>query len=379
LRPHAARGQLLLFFLVSACGPSDSGPVRIGVALSISEIGTIPMKRGAELAAEEINASGGIGGRRLELVMRDDHADPDSAIAIAEQMYDSDVAAVIAGAYSSIALAAAPVYNGGRRPLVQLSPSASSPLLTTAGDYTFRLCPSDLAYGAALAQSASDRGLNRVAILYVNDAYGRGLRQTFVAEFSRLGGEVVELDPFLASKPEVGPYVERMVREKRVQAIVLAANQDEGLPVLRALRGSKLNVPILAADGMSGAERTNAALMEGALVASGYIALDPAERNHTFVQAYRKRFPDAGWPDQGAAATYDAVKLLAIVAAEVGSDRKAFRNRLAATGQTAPAYPGVVGRIAFDSAGDAPTVPVRIGRARGGVLVLELAGRGGRG
>lgn len=365
------RRLLLLLPLILSCSSASTGPVRIGVALSITEAGTVPMKRGAELAAAEINAAGGVNGRPLELVMRDDHGDVDSGIALAQELYDSDVPAVIAGAYSSVALAAAPVYNGGRRPLVQLSPSASSPLLSGVGPYTFRLCPSDLAYGAALAQAASDRSLNRVAILYVNDAYGRGVRQTFVAEFSRLGGEVVELDPFLATAPDVGPYLRRMLQEKRVQAVVLAANQEEGLPVLQELRSAKLNVPILAADGMSGAERTNPALMEGALVSSGYIALDPEERNLNFVNAYRKRFPEAGWPDQGAAATYDAVHLLAQVVAEVGTDRKRVRDRLAATGSSAPAYVGVVGRVAFDSAGDAPTVQVRVGRAKGGLLVLE--------
>jgi branched-chain amino acid transport system substrate-binding protein len=367
----AARGLILFLPLLLACGNDGSGPVRIGVALSITEAGTVPMKRAAELALAEINAAGGINGRPLELVMRDDFANADSGIALAQELYDSDVSAVIAGAYSSVALAAAPVYNGGRRPLVQLSPSASSPLLSGAGPYTFRLCPSDLAYGAALAQTASDRGYNRVAILYVNDAYGRGVRQTFVAEFSRLGGEVVELDPFLASAPEVGPYLQRMQREKRVQAVVLAANQDEGLPVLRELRAARLNVPILAADGMSGAERTSPALMEGALVSSGYIALDPEERNLHFVNGYRKRFPDAGWPDQGAAATYDAVHLLARVIGAVGTDRQKVRDRLAATGTSAPAYDGVIGRVAFDSAGDVPSVKVRVGRARDGVLVLD--------
>lgn len=371
LRRVPLLGPALLLPLMFACGPSDSGPIRVGIALSITEPGTIPMKLGAELAAAEINAAGGINGRPLELVMRDDFATADSAIAIAQALYDSDVVAVIAGAYSSVALAAAPVYNGGRRPLVQLSPSASSPMLSTAGEYTFRLCPSDLAYGAALAQTASDRGLNRVAILYVNDAYGRGVRQTFVAEFSRLGGEVVELDPFLSTNPDVGPYLERMVREKRVQAVILAANQAEGLPVLASIRRARLGVPILAADGMSGAERTNPTLMDGVLVSSGYIALDPEERNHDFVLAYRKRFPDAGWPDQGAASTYDAVHLLATVIQEAGTDRKAVRNRLAGTGTTYPAYAGAVGRVVFDSVGDAPSVKVRIGRVRDGMLGLD--------
>ncbi len=359
---------LLLLF---ACRTATGGPVQIGVALSITEEGTAPMKRAADLAVEEINRAGGINGRPLELVVRDDFANPDSAVAIAQELYDSDVSAVIAGAYSGLALAAAPVYNGGRRPVVQLSPSASSPLLTEAGDYTFRLCPSDLAYGGALAQVANDRGVRRAAIVYVNDAYGRGVRQTFVAEYSRLGGEVVELDPFLSLTEDIGPYLARIKKEGRAQAIVLAANQSEGLPVLRQIRNAKLGIPIYAADGMSGAERTDSALMEGVHVASGYIALDPAQRNHTFVLAYRKRFPQAGWPDQGAASTYDAVYLLADVIGQVGTDRKAVRDRLAAVGMGGPPFEGVLGPVAFDAAGDAPSIRVRVGRAQGGLLVPE--------
>lgn len=361
------RGVSLALLLSSCAG--ESGPVKIGVAFSLTEEGVLPSRYAAELAEREINAAGGIGGRPLELVMRDDFSNTDSAVAVATGLYGTDVAAVIGGVYSSVTLAAAPVYNGGRSPLVQISPSASSPLLSHAGEYTFRLCPSDLAYGAALARFASDKGLRRAAVLYVNDAYGRGVRQTFAAEYSRLGGEVIELDPFLTTSTDVGPYLARMVKERKVQAIVLAANQAEGLQVLSQIRGAKLGLPILAGDGMAGAERTDPVLMEGAFVSSGYIVGNPSAVNQKFVAAYQKMFPRAGPPDQGAAATYDAVYLLAKVIGQAGSSRDRVRNTLAKVGNADPAYDGVVGRVAFDSLGDVPELKVQIGVARSGVLV----------
>ncbi|MFN8650806.1 MAG: penicillin-binding protein activator [Gemmatimonadales bacterium] len=363
--PRAAAAVLLL--LLAGCG--GSGPVKIGVALSLQEEGIKPSRYAAELAAKEINDAGGIRGRPLELVLRDDFGDSDSSVAVANALYESDVAAVVGPAYSSMLLASAPVYNGGRRPLVQLSPSASSPLVSTAGPFTFRLCPSDLAYGAALARFASDKGFRRAAVLYVNDAYGRGVRETFAAEFSQLGGEVVELDPFLAESPDVSVYLARMAREKKVQAIVLAANQDEGLKVLGQIRDAKLALPILGGDGMAGAERTSPAMMEGVFVSSGYLVGNPAPLNRTFVAAYEKMFPRAGPPDQGAAAAYDAVKLLARVIEKTGTDRNAVREGLSHVGQGDPAYDGVVGRVAFDSLGDVPELKAQIGVARAGVLV----------
>jgi len=358
----------LLTLSLAACA-SDSRPYRLGVALSLNEPGALPSRYAAELAAREINAAGGIGGRPLELLLRDDYANSDSAVSVAEGLYRSDVSAVVGGVYSSVTLAAAPVFNGGRRPVVQLSPSASSPLLSSAGDFTFRLCPSDLAYGAALARFASDKGLRRAAVLYVNDAYGRGVRQTFAAEYSRLGGEVIELDPFLATSTDVGPYLARIARERRAQAIVLAANQGEGLQVLAQIRAAKLGLPILSGDGMAGAERTDPAIMEGVFVSSGYIVGNTSPINRKFVAAYQKAFPRAGPPDQGAAATYDAIYLLAKVLGEAGSDRGRVRNTLARIGNDDPAYDGVVGRVAFDSLGDVPDLKVQIGVARSGALV----------
>jgi branched-chain amino acid transport system substrate-binding protein len=359
---------MLLAGGLGGCG-GDRGPIRLGVALGLHEAGTMPMRLAAQLAVKEINAAGGIAGRPLSLVERDDHGSTDSAVAVAQSLYDSDVSAVIGGAYSGVTLAAAPVFNGGRRPVVQISPSASSPLLTQAGDYTFRLCPSDLAYGAALAQFASDRGMRRAAVLYVNDEYGRGVRQTFAAEFSRLGGEVLELDPFLAARPDAGPYLARIAEERRAQVIVLAANQEEGLPVLSQIRAARLGLPVIAGDGMVGAERTSPAMMEGVFVSSGYLVGGPAAINRRFVAAYRKANPGAGPPDQGAAASYDAVYLLARVLRETGPDRNRIRATLARVGNGAPAYDGVVGRVMFDAAGDVPSLRAQIGVARNGVLV----------
>ncbi len=364
-------GPMLLLLgmalLASSCR-SSTEPIRIGLALTLSDAGVLPTRLGAELAAREINDSGGIDGRRVELVLANDFGDPDSAAALAVRLYDSDVSAVIGGAYSSVTLAAAPVYNGGRRPLVQLSPSASSPQLSRAGDYTFRLCPSDLAYGAVLARFAIQRGYGRAAMLYVNDGYGRGVRRSFEHEYARWGGELVEVDPFLERAPSVEAYLARIAREHVVDVLILMANQDEGLTVLRQIEASGLKLPVLASDGMTGAGRVAPGVMEGVFVSTAYIATDSREENRRFVADYQRAYSKAGLPDQGAAAGYDAVRLLASAARGVDS-RSQLRNRLAAVGTGVAAFDGVVGRVSFDSLGDVPTLAARMGVVRRGELV----------
>ncbi len=364
---HARWSLALSLSLLFGCG-GQGDPILIGLALPLGDPAVFPMVRAAKLAVEEINASGGIGGRLIELVERDDFGDPDSAVSVANDLYDGSVVAVIGSAYSGATLAAAPIYNGGGNPVVQISPSASSPAVTGAGDYTFRVCSSDLEYGAALARWARQKlQLGRAAVLYVNDEYGRGVRHTFASEFTRLGGEIVELDPFLAVQPEVAPYVERIGRTRGADVLVLAANQAEGIDVLRKIREAKLGLPILGGDGFVGIESREPAA-EGMYVSSGYLAGTNTPANRKFVEAYRRMYPAAGPPDQGAAATYDVVYLLRDVVARAGTDRRRIRETIAGIGSESPAFEGVLGPIAFDKNGDVPTLGVKIGVVRNGAL-----------
>lgn len=332
------------------------------------------MKLAAELAAEEINASGGINGRRLELVARDDYADPDSAVFVASDLYESDVSAVVGHLFSSTTLAAAPVYNGGTDPLAAISPSSSSPEVSTAGDHTFRICPSDLAHGAALAHWVRERlGFERGAVLYLNDQYGRGIRQTFVEQFVRLGGRLQAIDPYLGDKPDVGPYLDRLAKAKWIEFLVVAGNKGEAEEVIRQARRRGLTVPVLGGDGLEGIEAAGS-LAEGVYLTSSYFPTLTTEANRKFVEGYRKKFPDAGMPNQPAAATYDAIYLLRDVIARAGTDRQAVRRALAAVGSETPAFEGVTGVVAFDAAGDVPAQNVYIGMVRDGAV--EVANRG---
>jgi branched-chain amino acid transport system substrate-binding protein len=360
--------------LATACGAGDGGPVRIGVAGSFSDpIGT-PMQLAVELAADEINASGGIGGRPVELVIRDDYADPDSAVFIANDLYESGVSAVIGHIFSGMSLAAAPIYNGGPDPVAAISPSSSSPELSTAGDYTFRICPSDLAHGAALAHWVAERlRFTRGAVLYLNDQYGRGIRRTFVTEFTRLGGQLESIDPYLGDKPEVEAYLDRLARSRKSEFLVLAGNLGEAEEIIRQARRRGLAMPVLGGDGLEGIHEAGA-LAEGVYLTSAYFPNLATEANRRFVEAYRRKYPGAGIPNQPAAAAYDAMYLLRDVIARAGTDRAAVRRALAGVGSATPPFEGVTGTVAFDAAGDVPDQNVHIGVVRNGnVIVAEDA------
>ncbi len=332
------------------------------------------MKRAAELAVEQLNAQGGIRGRPIQLVERNDFANPDSAVFVATDLYNAGVVAVVGHLWSGQTLAAAPVYNGGPAPVVALSPSSSAPDVSDQGRYTFRLCPSDLAHGAALARWIRNRlGLERGAVLYLNDEYGRGVRKTFAQEFGRLRGELLSVDPYLGDTPDVTPYLERLAKNARAQFIVVAGNRNEAEEVLREARKRNVNVPLLGADGLEGIEQAGP-LAEGSYVSQAYLPSIDRPANRKFVEAYRRKYPDAGLPNQPAAATYDAIYLLREVIGRAGIDREAVRSALAGVGTTTPAFEGVTGRLAFDSLGDVPASEVHIGVVRAGSLRLAEGG-----
>lgn len=364
--------RLLIGWLIlslSACNWSQE-PVRIGLAGSLSDPVGIPMKRAAELAAEEINARGGIGGRPLELVERDDYADPDSAVFVATDLYEAGVSAVIGHLFSTTTIAASPVYNGGRDPVAAISPSSSSPEISTAGDYTFRICPSDLAHGGALARWVYDTlGLHRGAVLYLNDQYGRGVRQAFVRDFTRRGGELVAIDPYLGDTPAVGAYLDRLVKLGTAQFLVVAGNRAEAEEILRQTRTRGLRVPVLGGDGLEGIEEAGA-IAEGVYLSSAYLPTLNTPANRAFLLAYRKKYPSAGLPNQPAAATYDAVYLLRDVIARAGPKRQDVRRALARLGSQDPPFRGVTGTMAFDIRGDVPYQAVYIGIVQDGGVHL---------
>lgn len=323
----------------------------------------------ARLAVKEINAAGGVRGRPLELVERDDSAQNSLAIAIAQFFRDStDVVAVIGHLTSGTTIAAADIYNGGRNPVVEISPSASNPDLTGIGRYTFRVCATDLVHGSALAQFAFNRlNARAAAIIYLNDDYGRGILTTFSQDFLGLGGTITSVDPVLPSLRDLSPYLERLQRSGRAQVIMVAGDRATASLVLRQARARGIRLPIIGGDGLSGIE-AEGALAEGVYLTSNYLPEKPGEANAAFLRAYAAEYGGAR-PDHRGAGAYDALRLIARVVGQVGTRRARVRDGLAAVSGAA-AYEGVTGTIAFDDRGDVPEKRVVVGVVRSGRITL---------
>jgi branched-chain amino acid transport system substrate-binding protein len=328
--------------------------------------------RGAQLAAAEINADGGIGGDSLVLLPKDDGADKGKAIEIAAQLVkDKRVVALAGPVNSGTTTAAAPIYNGEagtvKGALPQVATTATSPDVSRLGDWTYRIASSDSANAVALAAAA--RQLSpAVAVMYVNDDYGRGLAGSFRSALLAAGGQVPEYDPFSDSTADFTPYLRRM-QQRGVQTVFIAGLDVAGGAIIRQARGLGMQARFVGGDGLVPLAGKGAAY-EGTMVGLLYHR-DAGERARAFAQAYRARYGSD--PDPFAAAAYDAVKLLAAAARANGPTREGIQRYLHTLGQNggAPVFQGATGDIRFDEHGDPLQKEFAVGVITNGIIQLN--------
>lgn len=364
-RPPALHPLLPLLVLTLAC--ADGGtPVHFGMAGPFTQGFGLANRRGAELAAAEINAAGGIKGDSLVIVYEDDGGEGSKAAAVAQGFVDDPrVSAVVGHVTSGAMMAAAKVYDGN---IAAVATTASSADLTGISPWAFRVISSDSANGVDLARFAKRLGKKRAAILYENDAYGRGLADAFRRNFE---GEVISIDP-IGYEGRRAPIYMEWLHARNPDLVFIAGTENTGMAFLRAAKAEGLTADFLGGDGWTGVVGDPDAA-EGALVGAPFTALDPRPEAQRFVQAFRTRF--SAEPDGNAALAYDAVKLLAAAVEAVGRDREAIRDWLAARRDDG-AFPGVTGPIAFLETGDPVGKSFTMTRVvRGQLTMAEREGR----
>lgn len=334
--------QLPFLFAILACAKS-SDPVRLGAAGPWKEGYGAMNKRGIELALEEVNRAGGIQGRPLEIVMRDDEGSGQKAAAIAKEFVaDPTIAAVIGHVNSGAMVAAARVYDNH---LTALATTATSPDLSGISRWVFRVISSDSANGLNIAHFAAKLGRKKAAILYENDSYGRGLAESFQRNFE---GEIVISDPIAdTDEQDFEPHVANLKRLSP-DMVFVATTERAGIALLREARRQGLRADFFGGDGWTGIVSDTAA-SEGVYVGAPFAPSDPRPEAQRFVTTFKAKYGTT--PDGNAALAYDATILLARALAEKGGSREEVRSYLALLNE-ATSHRGVTGPIHFGMSGD---------------------------
>ncbi|HEX4935937.1 MAG TPA: ABC transporter substrate-binding protein [Gemmatimonadaceae bacterium] len=349
--------------LATATGCRPSGDTVVIAAAGNWEAAYGAMnKRGIELAVEQVNQEGGVRGRPLRVAMRNDRGDGTRAVSIAtEFVNDPRVLAVVGHVNSGTMLAAARVYDEG---LAAVSTTASTPDLTGVSPWVFRVISSDSVNGLDLARHASARGFTRAAVLYENNAYGRGLAESFERHFR---GTIVGSDPIPSEgDADFEPFI-AWIAGRKPDVVFVAGTEASGLAILREARRQGVTSAFFGSDGWTGVVR-DTALAEGAFVGAPFSDRDPRPEAQQFAATFRRRFGVD--PDGNAALAYDATRLVARALAEGGLSRAGVRDWLASR-TAGTAVPGVTGAIAFQPSGDVVGKGFVMTRVRRGALVLD--------
>ena len=353
---------------VSGCSSTEEAVV-IGLAAPLSEPRGQAILLGAELAVAEINARGGVLGRRIELAAQDDSGKATTAALVAQGFYDNpSIVAVLGHANSAPSLAAAGIYGGGANPLVHITPSATGGALGDLGPYSFRICPDDMAHGETLARWVRGEigAGGTTAILYENSEQGRGLSQAFRYHFTRGGGRVTSADPFLNSTPSFEPFLSRLRVRGGADVLLIAGRWEEATRILSTLDTLGMSTRVVGGAGLS-VLRGATSMADGTLISTYYLPSIPNPGNEDFVSAHRSA-SGGDDPDHGAAGAYDIIYLLARAVESAGSGRERLREYLSQVGNREQAFDGVTGRIAFDARGEAVDREVLTATVVGGQL-----------
>jgi ABC-type branched-subunit amino acid transport system substrate-binding protein len=340
---------LSLFALVAgfAAAPLYAAEtVKIGAAFALS--GSIAVygegfKKCVDLAVEEINARGGIKGRKVEIVYEDNKSNPKDCVSAVRKLITVDKVPVLFGpAGSSNFMAAAPVAQESK--VVMLSAQGTAEKLTQAGPYIFRIIPSNAKQGQRLAKLAFDLGYRRLPVMYVNNDWGLDLKDGFVNSFKQMGGVVTDIIPFDEKKTDYRTELLRANRENP-KAIVNLTYINEGAVQFKQAFETGIKTQWLCGSAARAPKMVELAgkAAEGVMGTYPSVPQDTAEHK-AFKAAYQKKYGDDKIPIFGDY-NYDMVHLTARAIEKGGYTAEGIR---AALPETSKGYRGVTGDKTFD-------------------------------
>lgn len=264
-------------------------------------------KFGAQVAAEQINAQGGM---QIELLEQDDEHDAEKSRNAYNKVLD-DGAQMIAGTTTTTPCIAVGSDAYEDR-VFMLTPSASSPEVTANKDNVFQVCFTDPAQGTASAQYIKEHELGtKIAIIYNNaDAYSTGIYNTFVEEAGSLGLEIVSTSTFTDETPDFTVQV-NAAKDAGADLVFLPIYYTPASLILATAKSIEYAPVFFGVDGMDGIltmEGFDPALAEGVFMLTPFSADAEDERTQAFVARYQEITGEI--PNQFAADCYDAVYAL---------------------------------------------------------------------
>ncbi|HEX2835487.1 MAG TPA: ABC transporter substrate-binding protein [Thermoanaerobaculia bacterium] len=297
---------------------------------------------GIMLAVEEINAAGGVNNRKIAVKTEDDQSkSEEAATAVTKLISQNNVIAVLGEVASSSSLAAAPICQSNKVPMI--TPSSTNERVTAVGDYIFRMCFIDPYQGEAMANYLSKQAnMKSAAILVdVKSDYSTGLAANFKKTFVANGGKVVIEQSYAQGDSDFRAQLTAIKGTNPEVIFVPGYYNDIGQIAIQA-RDLGMKQPLAGGDGWESPKliEIGGKALEGCFYSNHYHVDDPAPAVQQFVQKYQEKY--GAKPDSLAALAYDSARVLADAIKRAGTtDGAKLRDAIAATKD----FSGVTGNI----------------------------------
>ncbi len=357
----------------SGCNKQSGDVIRVGEFASLTGKEAtfgVSSHEGTLLAIDELNATGGVLGKKVELITEDNLSKAGESATVVNKLIDRDgVVAILGEVASSRSLEAAPICQQSKIPMI--SPSSTNPKVTETGDYIFRVCFIDPFQGTVMANFATKTlKAKKVAVFTdVKSDYSKGLAKYFKEGFTKAGGQIsVELD-FNGGDKDFKAQLTAIKSAAPDAVFVPGYYTDVALICIQA-RQLGLNLPLFGGDGWESEDlvKIGKEAVEGHYFSTHYHPEVSSPKSKAFVEAYKKRFKNSDGspkaPDAMAALGYDSAMILADAMKRASStDGEKVRTALAATKD----FDGVTGRTIINEKRDA-TKPAVILQVKDGVF-----------
>ena len=318
--------------------------------------------KGTALAFDELNAAGGVLGRKFKLITEDDQSLAGQPATIVRKLIAQDkVIAVLGEVASSKSLEAAPICQQNKVPMI--SPASTNPKVTEVGDYIFRVCFIDPFQGTVMSKFALGKGWKKIAILTdVKQDYSVGLAEFFVKHLTANGGEVVKEQKYSTGDKDFKAQL-TSIKAAKPDAIFVPGYYAEVALVGKQARLLGIKAPLLGGDGWVGDSLLKVAgnSLDGSYFSCHFSADDKSEAVQGFVKKYKAKYNET--PDDMAALGYDSAVILAKAIEKAGTtDGEKLKTAIAATKEHA----GITGKITLDDKRNASKPAVILSISGGG-------------
>lgn len=312
-------GCLVVLMIFGGCEQQESSDaeeekIKIGAVLpltgDVSSFGQ-SSKNALEMLVEETNQNGGVLGKKIKIIYKDDKNKPENAVKELEKLInDEKIVAVIGSATSECSIAMGSIATKNKIPMI--TATATDPKVTEeGGEYVYRACFNDAFQGNILAQYVSkDLNKKTAAVIYdAENGYSKNLAENFKSSFEKAGGKIVAFENYLTGEQDFSNQLEK-VKQGNPEVLLLPNYYNSVGKIACKAKLEGIKSILIGGDGWDSSEllKTRGKFVDGAFFSNHYSAGDACPELVEFNKAYNEKYHKVS--DASSALAYDACKIL---------------------------------------------------------------------